>query len=354
MARAESTPRAAPSRAASRARQTPNIHDVAAEAGVSYQTVSRVINGAPKVHADTRRRVLEAIASLDYHPSRAARTLNYGRRGAVTVVTHDTRLFGHTGVIAGIEESARRSGDVVSVAVIESDGGDHVRRVADQVADASAGAVVVIGFDRAARAVVPALSKDVPAVAIVDPGHLDLEVPSLWLDERPAAAAATRLLLGLGHRTVHHVGIPSLQRMNGREAGWRDALEEAGAPVPEVLRTGWRVSDGFEAGTRLARHSDVTAVFCGNDELALGVRRAMHEAGRDVPNDVSIVGFDDMPEARFAVPSLTTVRMDFEALGRSAHSIAAALARGEEAALPELPMPELVVRESVGPARDVR
>ncbi|MDN4483497.1 LacI family DNA-binding transcriptional regulator [Demequina sp. SYSU T0a273] len=354
MAGSEGTPSEAPLRGSDRARQTPNIHDVAARAGVSYQTVSRVINDAPKVRAETRRRVLEAIASMDYHPSRAARTLNLGRRGAVTVVTHDTRLFGHTGVIAGIEESARRSGDVVSVAVIESEAEDHVRRVADQVSDPSAGAVTVIGFDRAARAVVAALSPKVPAVAIVDPGHLDLDVPSLWLDERPAAADATRLLLGLGHRTVHHVGIPSLQRMNGREAGWRDALAESGAPVPEVLRTGWRVSDGFAAGTRLAAQGDVTAVFCGNDELAIGVRRAMHEAGLSVPGDVSIVGFDDMPEARFAVPSLTTVRMDFEALGRAAHAIAAALARGEEAPAPDLPAPELVVRESVGPARDVR
>ncbi|GAA1466469.1 LacI family DNA-binding transcriptional regulator [Microbacterium thalassium] len=329
----------------------PNIRDVAAAAGVSYQTVSRVLNDAANVSDETRTRVLETIAAMDYRPSRAARSLNYGRVGAVTVVTADTQLYGHASTLRGIEESARAAGHTVGITVVESDAQPHVRRVVEQLSDPSSGAVVVIGFDPASFAVLAGIPADVPVVVVAEPGHVGIGRPSLSLDEHAAAAAATTYLLDLGHRTVHHVAIPAEQPGVGRQSGWREALEAADAPVPEVVPAGWSLQDGYEAGRMLAARDDVTAVFCGNDDIALGVRRAMYDAGRQIPAQVSIVGFDDIPATEFWTPALTTVHMDFVALGRAAHAMADALTRGGEAVAPQLPVPSLVVRESTAPPR---
>ena len=122
--------------------------------------------------------------------------------------------------------------------------------------------------------------------------------PWVWIDDCQAAAEATAYLLGLGHRTVHYVSIPPLSDATPRRlAGWRSALEKAGVPVPEPIQAGWHPRSGYTAGQSLAADPEVTAVLCGNDDLALGVIRAMREAGRTVPGSVSVVGFDDIPQA---------------------------------------------------------
>jgi DNA-binding LacI/PurR family transcriptional regulator len=171
----------------------------------------------------------------------------------------------------------------------------------------------------------------------------------LFLDERQAAAEATRHLLDLGHRTVHHVAIPSETGTSARQAGWRDALEHAGAPVPPVLRGGWDPGSAYRAGRTLAQNPAVTAILCGNDDTALAVRRALYEAGREVPGDVSLVGFDDVPGAAYWTPALTTVRMDFVALGRACVDAVVAEVVGEVRPPPALTPPGLVVRESTAP-----
>ncbi|HEY0001261.1 MAG TPA: substrate-binding domain-containing protein, partial [Actinoplanes sp.] len=132
---------------------------------------------------------------------------------------------------------------------------------------------------------------------------------------------------------------------SARQGGWRDALDEAGAGVPEVVAAGWDIRSAYLAGRRLADDPAVTAILCGNDDTALAVRRALHEAGRAVPGEVSIVGFDDVPGAAYWTPALTTVRMDFAALGRACvHALA-----GDGAAGDADTAPHLVVRESTAP-----
>lgn len=182
-----------------------------------------------------------------------------------------------------------------------------------------------------------------------DPGP---ERPWLWLDDRKAAVEATRYLLSLGHRTVHYLAIPSSTRTSQRQAGWLAALEEAGAPVPEPVQCDWTPRSGYQIGQALAADPGVTAVLCGNDDLAVGVIRAMHEAGRPIPGSVSVVGFDDTPHAEFLSPALTTVRLDFVELGRECvrrlrSFVDPALVTEPE---PPRPQPELIVRESAGPA----
>ncbi|MFI0448322.1 LacI family DNA-binding transcriptional regulator [Actinomadura sp. 6N118] len=330
----------------------PSIRDVAAMAGVSYQTVSRVLNDSPRVRPETRQQVLEAIGRLGYRPNRAARTLGSGRAKAVTVVTSDTMLYGYACTLQGIEEAARVEGLAVGVRVIDSDDVADVGRAAEYVSDPSAGGVVVVAFDAAGAEVLRALPSDIPAVAATEAGGLPgTGRIAICLDERAAAADATRHLLGLGHGTVHHLAIPSETETSGREAGWRDALGETGAPVPPVLTAGWDARSAYEAARRLAVDPSVTAILCGNDDTALVVRRAMYEAGRDVPGDVSIVGFDDMPSTAYWTPALTTVRMDFVGLGRACLASVVAEVTGLPQPAVDLAPPSLVIRESTAPPR---
>nr|WP_281280966.1 LacI family DNA-binding transcriptional regulator [Actinocorallia herbida] len=331
----------------------PSIRDVAAAAGVSYQTVSRVLNDSPRVHAETRARVVEAMERLGYRPSRAARALGLGRARAVTVVTSNTTLYGYASVLQGIEGEARERGFSVGVRVIESAREGDVRQAVEYASDPTAGGVVVVAFDEEGMAALRLLPEGVPAVAAIEPGAVpETDRTVICLDEGPAAVDATRHLLALGHRTVHHVAIPSESGTRGREAGWRLALDGAGAPVPEVVPAGWDARSAYEAGRTLAQDPEVTAILCGNDDTALAVRRALYDAGRDVPGEVSVVGFDDVPGSAYWTPALTTVRIDFAALGRACLTALAAELDGLPASPAVLPVPHLVVRESTAsPAR---
>ena len=330
--------------------QSLNIYDVAGAAGVSYQTVSRVINGAPNVKHSTREHVLATITRLGYRPSRVARALAGGRVQSVTVLTSDTTLFGHRSVLQGIEEAARAADFAMGVRVIESEQPDAVRDAVDRSV-LRGSALIVVAFDRAGTQALGAVPSGVPMVGIVETptGTQGEGKPWVWIDDCQAAAEATAYLLGLGHRTVHYVSIPPLSDATPRRlAGWRSALESAGLAVPEPIQAGWHPRSGYTAGQLLAADPEVTAVLCGNDDLALGVIRAMREAGRAVPGRVSVVGFDDIPQAAFLTPALTTVRLDFTELGRASF----ALLREQMGAVPvdrPRPGPELVVRESSGP-----
>jgi DNA-binding LacI/PurR family transcriptional regulator len=320
---------------------------------VSHQTVSRVLNDSPKVNAGTRQQVLDVIERLGYRPNRVARALGSGRSGSVTVLVADTTLYGYTATLRGIEEAARPRGLAVGVRVIESDRPEGIRQAVEYVSDPSAGGIVVVAFDPAGAAVLRALPDDVPAVAATEAGGLaGTSRTTIFLNERQAAADATRHLLALGHRTVHHIAIPSETGTSARQMGWRDALEAAGAPAPQVVPVGWDARSAYLEGRRLAADPAVTAVLCGNDDSAMAVRRAMYEAGRDVPGDVSIVGFDDVPGAAYWTPALTTVRMDFVALGRACLTTLAGEMAGQAAPADALPAPSLVVRESTAPPRE--
>ncbi|WP_430381493.1 LacI family DNA-binding transcriptional regulator [Streptomyces arenae] len=340
-----------PSRDGADRHRSVSIFDVAKAAGVSHQTVSRVINDSPRVRKDTRERVLQAIEDLGYKPNRLARALAGGTVRTVTVLTSDTTLYGASLALRGIEEEARAADFTVSVSVLDEDAppGDVTGRLARPGEP-----VLVIAFNAPGEHAWRALPADYPAVAVVElprEGHASAR-SEVWLDDRTAAAQATRYLLGLGHRTVHYVTIPSSTSRTGQRAsGWRQALEAADRLVPEAVDGGWSPRSGYLAARSLVADPQVTAVLCGNDDLALGVLRAAREAGRDVPGDLSVVGFDDAPYAAFTHPLLTTVRLDFEGLGRGAFAMLHRLLDPENAPAPPLwAEPELIVRESSGPA----
>jgi len=337
--------------AKSRGVRPASILDVAAEAGVSYQTVSRVINGHPSVRPATRQLVLAAIDRLGFRPNRAARVLRGAHARSVTVLTPNTSLYGYQAALQGIEEAARAAGFSVGVRVVDSDQSSEVAAAVRRAIEPG-GSLIVIAYDRAGTMALDAVPPQIPMAAMVETPAIDPgpEKPWVWLDDRRAAADATRYLLSLGHRTVHYLAIPSSTHTSQRQAGWRQALAEAGAPAPAPVQCGWTPRSGYQTGRLLAADPEVTAVLCGNDDLALGVMRALHAAGLSVPGDVSVVGFDDTPVAEFLTPPLTTVRLDFAELGRACFGLLRALTEPAQAR-PDArrPRPELVIRESAGP-----
>ncbi|MEV0396593.1 LacI family DNA-binding transcriptional regulator [Polymorphospora rubra] len=291
------------------------IHDVARLAGVSHQTVSRVLNEHPHVRAETRERVLRAVEQLNYRPNPMARGLAGRRMRTLGVVSFDTLLYGPAATLLGIERAARAAGYGVNIVTLEKL--DHTGVVAalDALAEQSVAGVVVIAPQVAAAAALHSLPRGIPAVAVES--AVGPEIQAISVDQVAGARLAVRHLLDLGHETVWHVGGPGdWLEARDRADGWRSALEEAGRPVPPVIAGDWSARSGYRAGARLAAGTGATAVFCANDQTALGLLRGLHESGVRVPGDVSVVGFDDIPEAEYMFPPLTTVRQDFDEVGR--------------------------------------
>jgi DNA-binding LacI/PurR family transcriptional regulator len=295
--------------------------DVARLAGVSHQTVSRVLNQHPSVRRETRERVLAAIRELDYQPNSAARTLVTNRSQTLGLVTYDTTLVGPSFMVYAVERAAREAGYFVSIASARSMETSAVAEAIRRLREQSVEAIITIApLDSALIAL-----EDVPGgMPLVGMGVGDASgVAMVGLDNVQGATLATRHLLDLGHRTVHHISGPQgWPEARERLAGWRAALLAAGAPVPEPPVGDWSARSGYEAGRALAADPELTAVFCANDQTAIGMLRALTEAGRRVPGDVSVAGFDDIPEAPYLSPPLTTVVQDFAELGRCCVDVA--------------------------------
>jgi len=336
-----------PARPRSRA---PVMSDVGRLAGVSHQTVSRVINGSPHVRPETRKRVTAAMQELGYRPNPVARALVTGRSKMLGVVSFDTTLYGPASTLFGIERAAHEAGYFTIVASLEAldraSVVDAVERLRRQGVE---GILVIAPHAQAGEALLHAPT-DMPLVAAeAGPEH---GAPVVAVDQVSGAVSATRHLLDLGHKSVHHITGPrDFIEARQRREGWQATLEAHGADLPEPLEGDWSPKAGYDLGRRLSADREVTAVFVANDQMALGVLRAMHEAGRAVPDDVSVVGFDDIPEAAYFLPPLTTVRQDFIEMGRrSLRMLLRTIETGQRASAEPLVPPELVVRGSTGAA----
>ena len=325
--------------------------DVAARAGVSHQTVSRVVNGHPNVAAATRQRVLEAIAELGYRPNSAARALATGSSRTIGLAIANVSQYGPAQTLLGLEHAAREAGYFLTVSVLDDDSASNLIEAVERLATQSVDAIVALSTYEGAVRALPEVDPRVPLIAVqAEREGQDLAV---WVDQEAGAALATRHLLDLGHRTVHHVrGPANALEADARERQWRTELESAGAPVPPVLSGDWWPPTGYLAGRELlARRGggeEVTAVFVANDQMALGLLSALDEAGVRVPEDISVVGFDDVPEAPYYVPPLTTVRQDFTALGRRVVQVALARISGTSIE-PKPVRPHLMVRSTTAP-----
>lgn len=329
----------------------PLIADVARVAGVSVPTVSRVLNESAPVSEERRSRVLAAVKQLGFRPNGAARSLANQAASTIAVFAANTTRFGYASTIQGIEEAARQAGYMVFISVVETADEKTVERAIDHALGQPLVGAIVLEFDPPGMAALSGIPAWLPAVAAASGGSSDAAISHAYMDDHFAAAQVTKYLLDLGHRTVHHVAIPSVGRESARLLGWKAALEEAGAEVPPAMHVGWSPKAGYEAGERLAQDDSVTAILAGNDELAIGIMKALHDRGRRIPDDVSVIGFDDHPLSQFWVPPLTTVRQDFVYLGHQVFGLLMARLR-ENGPVPSVRVvPDLVLRQSTGKAR---
>jgi DNA-binding LacI/PurR family transcriptional regulator len=326
------------------------MSDVGRLAGVSHQTVSRVINGSPRVRPETRQRVIAAMLELGYRRNSVARALATGRSNTLGVVSFDTTLYGPASTLFGIERAAHEAGYFIIVASLTSLDRASVMDAVDRLRLHGVDGILVIAPQEDAVDALLHAPSDVPLVA-VEGGPRDT-VPVVAVDQFAGAASATQHLLDLGHKTVWHVAGPAdFLEAQERVEGWRTTLEVAGVEPPPPLVGDWSARSGYDLGRRLSRDASVTAIFVANDQMALGVLRAMHEAGRAMPGDVSLVGFDDIPESPYFTPPLTTVRQNFiEVGGRSLRLLVHAIETGERVVPASRVPTELVVRASTGPA----
>ncbi len=330
-------------------KRRPGMYDVARLAGVSHQTVSRVLNGNANVSARTRALVVAAIDELGYRPNSAARTLVTGRSRTLGLITIAGALHGPMSTLYGVEAAAREEGYMLTVANVGDGQAAALDEALINLQKQGVDGIVVVAPLISMGDALSSHARHLPLIAVEGSPSGTLAVVSV--DQALGARLATSHLLELGHRTVWHVTGPSgWYETQERIVGWTSSLTEAGLEVPPVLRGDWTAESGYEAGQILSRMSEVTAVFVANDQMALGLLRALHEQGRTVPGDLSVVGFDDIPEAANFIPPLTTVRQPFSDVGRrSLQALLAQIESGTGSDERIVITPELVVRRSTAP-----
>ncbi|MCU1518381.1 MAG: LacI family transcriptional regulator [Pseudarthrobacter sp.] len=328
--------------------RNPRMIDVARLAGVSQQTVSRLVNGDTNMRPEIRERVEDAIRQLQYRRNTAARALATNRTMDLGVISFGLAQYGPSVALFGIADEARKAGYATSLVTLEDVGVENIRRGLDHLVADSVDGIIVLAPVQTAMTALSALPTAVPLVVFA-PGA-DEGIANVAVDEVLGARLATRHLLELGHETVWHVSGP--QGWLGAEArirGWRAELASAGRVANIDFEGDWSAESGYLAGRKIAANPDITAVFVANDQMALGLLSALAEAGRSVPEEVSVVGFDDVPESRFYAPGLTTVRLDFSEVGRLCVERILDLMKG--AALDPVPrlQPALIHRSSTAP-----
>ncbi|MFJ8008432.1 LacI family DNA-binding transcriptional regulator [Streptomyces fagopyri] len=289
--------------------------DVARVAGVSSQTVSRVANGYAGVNEETRRQVLAAMKELGYRPNSAARALKRGEFRTIGVITFNLSTTGNMRTLEAIANSAAQDGYAVTLLPVAVPTQDEVRGAFSRLGELAVDAVIAIMEVHLLDAATISLPPHVQVVvADSDAGDRYAVVDT---DQAGGARAAVRHLLDLGHRTVWHLAGPEESFAAQRRAdAWSAALTEEDRLTPPLVRGDWSAESGYRAGLRLADERECTAVFAANDQMALGLLRALHERGLRIPEDVSVIGFDDIPEAGSFLPPLTTVHQDFAEVGR--------------------------------------
>jgi DNA-binding LacI/PurR family transcriptional regulator len=335
--------------ATARPARPPRMADVARNAGVSAQTVSRALRDSPNVKPETRRRVLAAAGQLGYRFNNAARVLASGRSQTIgLVLLQSGGYYSRSAVTAGVEAAAGESGYAVSIATIARLDTGLMERSLSKLADQSVDGMVIAVPLISVTQKMEDITRDIPTVTL--DGSRTASARVLGIDQREAGRVATQHLLDLGHRQVWHVSGPDEWiEAHQRRLGWQECLAAAGLEAPPPLEGDWSPESGYQRGQVLAVIPDVTAVFAASDEMAFGVIRALRERGRMVPDDVSIVGVDDIALAAYCSPPLTTVRQDFYRCGAAAVEL---LLQGDDAAGDGSVGPALLsVRTSTAPPR---
>lgn len=328
-----------------KSKKLPNIYDVARLAEVSHQTVSRVINDSPNIKPATRDRVLAAMNELGYVPNAAARALVTAKSKIIGILMTDIVYHGPAGMMHAMEVEALNAGYLPISASVDPQSLESINRGVDHLRRMGIEGLVVITPQSNSVEVVEKTVTKIPVVYIDSPNQPNSLSASI--DNFEGARLAVQHLISLGHKNIIHIAGPSSWfDAEPRVRGYEATMQAAGL-APRVISGDWNIETGYLIGKELDIDADkITAIFAANDNLSLGLMHAFRERGIDVPNRVSIVGFDDVPEAPYFAPPLTTLRPDFSRLGRVAMGLILRQLQGEAVESSNNITPELIVRKS--------
>jgi len=328
--------------------KAPGLREIASLAGVSHQTVSRVLSGHPNVAAATRERVMAVVERENYRPSRVARTLTTKRHDRLGVVVESGSQTGPASTLRAVEDAAFARGYSIS-SMTASERGASVREAVEHLVDHGVDGLIVIAPRLVTVGTLPELAPGVPRLVVTSGSNAG----AVSVDQYSGARAAVEHLVAAGHRGISHLAGPAdWSDALERERAWRDVLNERGLAVGAPVVGDWTADAGYAAAGRILADAACTAVFVANDQMALGLLHALAERGVAVPADMSVVGFDDVPESRHYLPPLTTVRQDFAALGEAAVDALLRLVNGAGSAVRPVLIPATVVpRASVAVPR---
>lgn len=325
-----------------------NIRQVASMAGVSPMTVSRVLNDSPNVLPDTRERVLAVISELNYRPNGVARALSTQRTRRIGVLMDSVAEYGPTSTLSAIELAAREAGYSVTSVSIRDDAHLSPEESVAHLTDQGVEAICVVAPRSSSVSAIRRVNVQVPVLVVKaerDPAFLTVSV-----DQQFGALLAVDHLAALGHHDILHLAGPlDWLDARSRERAFHARAQSWGMRERPIVVGDWTADFGYDFARGLTTLPEYTAIFAANDEMALGVIHGLHENGIRVPEDMSVVGFDDLPMARHIQPPLTTIRQDFHALGLKAMEVLQAAIEGRQ--IPQrtrIPV-ELVVRESSTP-----
>ncbi len=324
------------------------LNDVAALSGVSYQTVSRVVNNHPNVAERTRARVMKAIHELDYRPNLAARSLVTNRSNTIAIISFGTTFYGPTQMVANITQQAKANGYRVTISAVQELGHAEVKAALDDIhAQLIDGIIMIAPVISDFLSEVKQLVGDIPFVQIDTENRQG--IASVAFDQAHGSHLASKHLIERGHKKIAEISGP-LHWYGAlmRHKSWIETMKNHDLPYHMSTEGDWSPRSGYYAMQELLNGgAEFTGLIVGNDQMALGAMSALNQAGLSVPGDVSVVGFDDMPEAAYYQPSLTTLRQDFTVLGEQSLDYLVALIKN-----PDLPVhqrvlyPELVIRNS--------
>jgi DNA-binding LacI/PurR family transcriptional regulator len=335
-------------------RKRVTIKDVAARAGVSRQTVSRVLNEEGVVAEATRTRVLAAINELGYRPSAIARSLVSQRTYTLGLLTADFSDYTHARIIEGAEAEAREHGYLIFVSGAEHSPDGEPLCCSPLLSQYQAEGLLIVyhGSDHDRYEIFEHIPRDLPVVTIGYAPHRD-HIVTVGIANTQGARQATQHLLGLGHRRIAHITGPmQMYASQERRHGYAAALQEAGiTPEDSWVASGdWSSSSGYHAAQQLLnRNLDFTALFVQNDRMAMGALQALREHKLRVPQDVAVVGFDNTPSTPYFDPPLTTLHQPNYELGRTGARLLINLINGQPA--PSVPIrlaTRLIIRSSCG------
>jgi LacI family transcriptional regulator len=341
---------APPSTTRDRPVKAPTIYDVASAAGVSHQTVSRFLKGFEGIRPETRERVMRALDELDYRPNLTARSLKSGRSHRIGALTHEISKVGPSRTAEGASAAAREAGYVLDVVSLDARDARAINESLELITQHDlAGVLALASTDEMTNAFEHADFR-VPALISAETDELTAEQASEVTGVGVPGVVAH--LAELGHRRCIHIAGPQTwAAARNRQRAYEGAIEAHGMRSLAVLAGDWSAESGYRAIALLDTLPPATAIVAANDQMALGAMLALKERGLRIPDDLSVVGIDDIPEAAFFDPPLTTLRIDFEAQGRA--SVQQLLARIERTAPPARTVPpsRLMARRSTGPAR---